>query len=494
MEIKFDHTSCRCLKCLTDQLQHREQTQEVRLPETMPDIGRVLGCWGQVILRGKEWRSGSMGANGGVMARVLYAPEDGTAPRSVEAWIPFQMKWDLPDTQRDGSVWVDPKLVSIDARSTSARKLMVRATVSARGQALDCADQPVFSPRELPEDVQVLQNTYPMELPVEFGEKMFQVEEELEFPGDQSPVEHILNFAAVPQITEQKIVGSRLVFRGKLLLQVLYWADGGIRRWETEVPFSQFAELDRDHSPQAVARILPVLTDSELECVDGKLVLKVGIAAQFLIYEREMVKLTEDAYSPVRPVSLQTEPLELPARLDQWREPVTVTKTVPAEVAKILDINWIQEHPQDGEEGAVGLPGMFQVLFYDPEGELQCTTIRYDLPYAIQAGENARVEIGVSAETSPVGSITADGMEITAEIMVETAVFANGTQPMVTGLELGAVTASDPNRPSLILCRCTDQSLWTLAKESGSTVDAICKANGLSGEPASGQMLLIPVT
>jgi LysM repeat protein len=37
-------------------------------------------------------------------------------------------------------------------------------------------------------------------------------------------------------------------------------------------------------------------------------------------------------------------------------------------------------------------------------------------------------------------------------------------------------------------------SLWELAKETGSTMDAIRKANGLTQEPRQGQMLLIPVT
>ena len=64
---------------------------------------------------------------------------------------------------------------------------------------------------------------------------------------------------------------------------------------------------------------------------------------------------------------------------------------------------------------------------------------------------------------------------------------------MVTGLELMQSKQPDPGRPSLILRRAGENSLWELAKASGSTMDAIRRANNLSGEPARDQMLLIPV-
>ena len=72
-----------------------EQTQQIRLPEGMPDVGKVLGVWGQSVLRSKEWRSDGVSVSGGVLVWVLYAPEDGSRPRALDGWIGFQGKWDL---------------------------------------------------------------------------------------------------------------------------------------------------------------------------------------------------------------------------------------------------------------------------------------------------------------------------------------------------------------------------------------------------------------
>ena len=104
MEFEFQKSACPCLETVLREVQNVEQTQEIKLPDGMPDIGRVLAAWGQTILRGKEWRSDSVSFSGGMMVWILYAPEDGSEERCIDGWIPFQMKWDLPERTEEGSI------------------------------------------------------------------------------------------------------------------------------------------------------------------------------------------------------------------------------------------------------------------------------------------------------------------------------------------------------------------------------------------------------
>ncbi len=78
MEMAFQKTAFPCMTCAVREVQNAEQTQELRLPDGMPDIGKVLCAWGQVILRSKEWRSDSVLVSGGMLMWVLYLPEDGS--------------------------------------------------------------------------------------------------------------------------------------------------------------------------------------------------------------------------------------------------------------------------------------------------------------------------------------------------------------------------------------------------------------------------------
>ena len=42
MEFEFQKSACPCLETVLREVQNVEQTQEIKLPDGMPDIGRVL--------------------------------------------------------------------------------------------------------------------------------------------------------------------------------------------------------------------------------------------------------------------------------------------------------------------------------------------------------------------------------------------------------------------------------------------------------------------
>ena len=192
MELQFKSDTCRFLSPAVREVRSTELTQEVRLSDGMPDIGRVLASWGQIVLRSKDWESDQILVTGGVMVWILYAPEDGTQPRCLDTWLPFQMKWELSGENREGPICVWPLLRFADSRGVSARKVMVRASVSAMGEAWSPVSTEIYEPSDLPDDIQILQNTYPIRLPKEAGEKTFLIDEDLTVPAGKADVERIL--------------------------------------------------------------------------------------------------------------------------------------------------------------------------------------------------------------------------------------------------------------------------------------------------------------
>ena len=146
MELQFQKNSLSCLEPAMQEVLNGEQTQEIKLPEAMPDIGRVIAAWGQPILRSKEWRMDTVAFSGGMMVWVLYAPEDGSPERCIDGWIPFQMTWDLPDNLPEGSVRLNLMPRFVDARSVSPRKLMVRAGMAVMAEAMVPKQLALYTP------------------------------------------------------------------------------------------------------------------------------------------------------------------------------------------------------------------------------------------------------------------------------------------------------------------------------------------------------------
>ena len=71
MDMKFESEEIRFLRPVVWENQRQEQTQEIRLTDDLPDAGRVLGCWGQCILRSKEWRWDSISCASAISLRVF---------------------------------------------------------------------------------------------------------------------------------------------------------------------------------------------------------------------------------------------------------------------------------------------------------------------------------------------------------------------------------------------------------------------------------------
>ena len=498
MGLQFQSNVCRCLKTAAREVRNAELTQEVRLRDGMPDIGRVLTSWGQVLLRSKEWQGNLVTVSGGIMVWILYAPEDGTPPRCMDTWVPFQLKWEVEESGGDGPICVYPLLRFVDSRSIAGRKLMVRTGIAALGEMLSTAQVQIYHPEELPDDIQVLKNTYPVRLTKEAGEKTFLLDEDLQLPTGAAQPERLLAYTVSPWIQEKRVAGDKVLLRGIGRIHVIYRCEEGkIHTADLELPFSQFAQLDEMYGADAQANILLGVTSVEvMENEDAQLRVKCGMVAQYLITDRYLAEVTEDAYSLRCKVDLNIEELKLPSILEQRAELIPVQQKIPGLDADMVDTVFLPDFPHQnrlGDQIALELFGQLQVLYYAKDGSLQGSSARWQSEMQMMADVESKMcfipqEYGVVQTTASTGELTLNG-QLKLEIQAQ-----NQTSiPMVTGLEIGQQKQVDADRPSLIICRVEDQSIWNLAKQCGSTVKEIERINHLQGQPSADQMLLIPV-
>lgn len=498
MELQFEKKPCGFLRHCVREVREQEQTQEIRLSDGMPDIGAILGAWGQCVIRGKEWDNDSVGVSGGVMARVLYTAADTGDAHMVEAWLPVQIKCSKPQSARNGQIRCLWQIKGMDGRVLSARKMMVRANVSALVQAVEHCEEMLSQPPQPPEDVQLLVRSYPMQMNMEAGEKAFMLDEQLDLPREFPKPEKIVSCTVMPQITEQQVMGQKAVIRGNCPVRLLYLdGEGKLTSCDTSLPFSQIAELDREFGQDAALGTMMAVSGLETELNDGAVRVKCGLIAQYMVDSRMMVELVEDAYSPLRQVDVQLQQLQLPAVLDQQQERVSFECGIDEKAMTVVDVTVYPQHPavrRAGDLTEMVCGGQVQVLYYDENGMLRGRSGRWSREWEMPVSESAEVYGALWDCSGAAAMIHTDQLRITGEVTVQTCAVARQGMPMVTGLEMGEKTQADPGRASLILRRSGGATLWELAKENGSTMEAIRKANDLGGELTDDRMLLIPVS
>ena len=491
MEMPFEKTTVRFWQQKLYTPVTKEETQELKLPESMPDIGRVIAAWGQPVVRGKEWRTDHVGVSGGVMVWVLYAPEDGSAVRRLETWVPFNARAEHNHTGPDGVIRAECALCGVDARSVSARKLMLRCQVGVMVQTMTPREADLWNPGELPEDIQVLERTYPMVLTRETGERTFLVDETVALPA---AARRLVYCRMTPRVTEQKVLGSRAVFRvvGELHLLCQDEADK-LFSADVEIPFAQYLDLEGDYEEAAEVSNLLCVTSLEAEPEDQGMRIKCGLVSQYIINAPTVVRCAEDAYSPERELEAVESAVELPAWLDEQLRQVELAERlageeVPVDAIFFPDLPMVTRQP-GGAEIRVG--GVFQTLA-EENGMLTGKTLRAD----------KTVTLATDSDTIPCtwlrGStvVRRDGGGCGLEAKMELRLDSVSTRPvkMLSGIRAGERREPDPDRPSVIIrSRKGDESLWDIAKYCGSTVSAIQRLNKLESEPEENRLLLIPV-
>lgn len=496
MQLQFQKQEVPCLRNLLTRVHTLEQTQEVTVTEGR-DGSDILGVWGQVLLRSKERQGDLLRITGGIQAWVLLSGGEGETPLSMDAWIPFRLDWDLPDGESAGTDRILPVISGMDARWTGAGKLLLRAGVSVLAECWQPDTVAVPQSGSVPEDVDLRRQHWPVCLPREAGEKTFSMEESLTPPSTAAGVERILYCRMEPEITDRKVLGNKLVFRGNANLHMAWLCpEGMVHGWDFELPFSQYDELSGSYSSDARADVMIALTRLELErSEDGAVCLQAGLTGQYLVEDRQMLETVTDAFSPRREVTVERQDLMLPVVLDTLRENVSSEQKLPAEISTAADTVVLTDMPRltrQGDKTALELPQRAQVLYYDGEGKLRGMSHRWTRSMELLSGEGTSLTAQPGpARTRLVPGV--DGMMLDVETPVSVMATDGSGLPAVTALGLGELCQPDPDRPSLILRRAGTDSLWDLARQSGSTVEAIRRANGLEGEPEPNRMLLIPV-
>lgn len=495
MELPFEKTVCRYWKQKLYTLHTQEQTQELRIPDGMPDVGRVISTWGQIVLRGKDWNDRSVGIQGGIMVWVLYQAEEEGALQRLETWIPFRSRLDMPPGEEgDGVIRAQSMLRGIDARILSTRKLMLRCALGLLVQALVPAQAEICAPGELPPDVEVLRRRYPLRLTVETGEKSVLLDEELELPGQ---ARELVYFQLEPELAEQKVLGSKAVFHGLGNLHILYWnQEERLCCHDFQIPFGQYLELEQEYDEEAEIGNLLCVTSLELDVEEsGLLRLRCGLVSQYAVRSRSVLDIVEDAYSPCRDVQTSVETLTIPAVLDSGT--YSVELSARAQAGQWVDPGFRPELPQvnrQADEARIVQQGSFDLLTRQQDGQIQEKSVQAQGEMTLAAHCSADTVVFSWRKGQVSSRREGADWRVDTQVALDISTITRQEIPMVTAMRLGPERAPEPERPGLIIRRAEgDETLWELAKRCGSTVSAIERLNGLQGEPEEDRLLLIPV-
>ena len=501
MEIAFQTSRMPFLKRILQEVRNQEETAETIVPDSYPDIASIADSYAVAIIRGKDCRDGSITISGGIKGGIVYVPEDQSWPRTLEFYIPFTMKLEHADLTERAHVICSARVRSVDGRMINSRKAMLRVNLGCQVTAYEQAEETLYSLQTKPEQLQIRKKLYPMQLSLETSEKSFVISDTLELPASRPPISQIYKLCCQLELTDQKVVGNKAVFKGTATCKLLYLSeDNNLYLHQQQLPFSQYCELENDYDEET-ATILPVITgyDIEAEGQDStrRALLTIHVLAQCTVSGIRTMELLEDAYCTRGTLNPQWQSYSLDSCLDRQNGLQTVRHHLTGDLQEILDNDFYVDFPtveQAGDTARISVSVSFHVLGFDSQDHLCALTGKNETVQELPLSNRARCVPTAIPSGSCYASLLSDGAETRCDVALETMCY--GGQPLQTlcggSIEEGE---NDKGKPSVILRRASrNTELWDIAKDCSAREEAIRAANHLEGEQLSEDcLLLIPV-
>lgn len=502
MELSMKRSGIACCEKVFEYATSVEQAAETVVPDTMPDVERILCAEGIVIIRSKEVNEGRVNVSAGVAATVVYAPEGGGKPCRVSAVVPVELELDAPGVTQESIPVAMLSLTGIEARMLNPRKLLVRAVVSAQ---VECYAQTEMSfcdglEGEGSEDVEVLTDSRTISPVVSVKEKTFVVSDEYRMAPGMPAMGELIWHGVDISTSSVRAVGSKIVFNGTVRMSVLYETaeTGELASGSFEKEFSQMIDTGTELSSPDCS-IYSMLTAEYVEptTLSGG---ERGISAEFHLVSQAVctdsvrVKCVTDCYSNSRELEITSEETELGCVQRRSTVRATVHESLPAtpapaEICRVM----CRTGSAVCEGGTLKCPVTVTVLYKAADGQFYSVSRRLTSEAPAELGENEYAALVRASCTDCSAAPSAAGADVRLLVDFELLVVKRITVPQISSVACGEEL--DPGGlPSITVVRAgAGETLWALGKRYRSTARLIAAQNGLAdGESLEGRTLLIP--
>ena len=479
----------------------QEETLEAIVPDACPDIMRIAAVYAQSFPSRSEARDGQATVSGMIQASVLYLPETGGAMQTIPLRLPFSVRFDLPGLAAQDVLEISAKVCRADTRMLNPRKVLFRCDLMVEIAAVHKAEYAVCSGVMRADEKKLCQKQTDLEYEwiTSVPQRIFPLSEEIHLTGAQPPV--LLCARASTMCTESRIVGSKLIFKGKLDVEMLLQAsDGDIERRCESIPFSQILDSKGAGEDCTAMVRLEVVEFSCVQPMDDPfhLMMEAEVLAMGQVREQGTVQILTDLYSTTHYLLPELQQLKLYAPCEQVAVPQTIRDLIETGdvVRTVCDSTFLPGRMHCSKEGTdlnITACGVVSVIYLDESRQVRCADKNIEFSARIPGKDTDLLHIILlpgELHTAP----CVGGIEVRLNVEFQAVTARPVYVDSIKYVSMGEPRCADANRPSVILRQPEPgESLWDIAKACGTTCDQIIQANELAGEDLpSGKMLLIP--
>lgn len=486
-----------------------EENAELIVPDSCPDILRVVDSCGLFCLKETDLQTGNAHISGVVRASILYVPENGRGIKKLEIQVPLSGILENPLFNNNCHLVVHPVCCVVHARIANPRKLSIHVQVkmwirSFQQQQL-CLPEGIESENEY--GIECQKRKISFNGITTMCKKSFSLSEEFDLPVGKPALESIVRAKISFQILEKKMIGGKVVLKGITSIEILYLGEsdenGVLSNFSHEIPFSQVIELatEEDNLETNVSLYLSGAELYGIEGEDGKdrsISVTLNITAQVCTIAQFDEMILTDFYSTKFQVHAAAETIAIPtvSPATMVRTSVRETLETGTTANELMDLSVVCEEVRcRPEEKTLTCDMVVSALYRGEDYQIYGLAKRIQVMCPVDTLSDTSQYDAISAISGDLlGTPTTEGIDV--RFPVEFSLIQNQWEAytIFDQFSLEEIKNEEKVKPSLLLRRVQKgESLWTIAKKCRTPEELLRQANALSDDTVEeGRMLLIP--
>ena len=243
MEQKNLKTSVFSLDTVFNESAEQPIDVDFTLPDYYPDISKILKCRAISRIASKGINGSNITVEGCVTITVIYCDSD-SCLNSYEYQYPFSKTFDTGINTDGTALTVKTKCEYINCRAVTGRKIDIHGAAGIYVTMTRRKLTDIISDVDDP-NIELLRGTIPATVPMGCADKYLVIDEEIELGSGQPDIRCIIRYDAAAAITDSKIIASKSVVKGEMVVKILYSPENGSPQTvRCTIPFSQLIEID----------------------------------------------------------------------------------------------------------------------------------------------------------------------------------------------------------------------------------------------------------
>lgn len=483
-----------------------EVESDVIVNDIKPDILSSISVSGTVCIYKKEVLDGKIKLDGGINAYIIYLADDEQGSvRSLNTTLDFSKMIDFNNCRSGMELDENIRIKNIECRVLNGRKVSVKAFLEVNASIYSNDNIEIIKDINSIEGIQVLNDNLEVNSLVGNGTTKL-------YAKDNVSIDNIDNLAEILRADvdivnkDIKISYNKVLCKADAQVKIMYLTeDNMIKTTSNQIPIMGFIDIpnvSEDNICDTRYKLRNLITKPNV-AEEHSIYVEAEVELTCSVYEKKRVDIIQDLYSPIENLNFSKREVRALVNKDSAVENYTMQEQLS--VPEIQNNRIYDVCPKatiskaDCKNGRISYEGEVELEFlYEAENSSRFDVKVMKLPFEFSANnsnieETSNVETNIAINNQDFVVLNDGYIEAKIDLGFEINVLRNERLNIINEIDVEA--SKQCNEYSMIIYFVKEgDTLWSIAKKFGSTIQDIAKANDIedTNKINTGMQLFIP--